>query len=738
MSVFEEMFNQVAKCNEIDKMNKTINESLTVELEIYKEQIKILEDRQNIALNDKEKYIDSQLREVIVYRNAKVVEFQNQIHYLKLQLSATVEKLSMEQAFWLPISKPDSETPPVQSEPVLKEIPLELPTISLVKDRFNKMRSHVNDCENVVTVHTMVTGFLKEITDMKEVFTQMKTKVAKCFVERKTFEIKEKELLLENDRLLELIISQDLVHTVVNTLAIIADNQKMEKIEQAKESSTLDSDLDYALISSTSTSRSKPPCNTKKNKISRPTSSNKKNKVEDQLRSVKSSLNKKNHVFEPVYNANVKHSVLNANSELICATCNECMFDAIHDFCVLAYLNDVNVRDKSKSAKSKKKKVWKPTGKIFTHVGYWKPTCRTFIKDGNMCPLTRIRSTTVVLPKKPISTTAVKKIPPSNNNSGKLKDITNIVSSTVRFGNDHVAAIRGYGDYQIGNVTISQKIQVRLNATVCNIQTDNGTEFVNQTLQAYYDDVRISHQTSVARTPQQNGVVERRNHTLVEVARKMLIFSKAPLFLWVEAIATACYTQNRSLIRRRHKKPPYELIHDKKPNLTYFHFFGALCYPTNDGEDPGKLKPKANFGIFVGYAPAKKAYRIYNGWTHLIMFKISMMGKMSFFLGLRISQSPRGIFINETRYALEILKKYGMDSSNLVDTPMHLRPKHIDVRYYFIEEQVENCVVELYFIRTEYQPRALPKERFEFLINKLGIKSMSRETLKSLAEENEE
>ncbi|GJV71405.1 integrase, catalytic region, zinc finger, CCHC-type containing protein [Tanacetum coccineum] len=81
-------------------------------------------------------------------------------------------------------------------------------------------------------------------------------------------------------------------------------------------------------------------------------------------------------------------------------------------------------------------------------------------------------------------------------------------------------------------------IQVHLNTTVQNIRTNNGTEFVNQTLKAYYKDIGISHQTSVARTPQQNGVVKRRNQTLVEAARTMLIFSKAPLFLWAEAVAT--------------------------------------------------------------------------------------------------------------------------------------------------------------------------------------------------------
>ncbi|GJS67122.1 retrovirus-related pol polyprotein from transposon TNT 1-94 [Tanacetum coccineum] len=137
-------------------------------------------------------------------------------------------------------------------------------------------------------------------------------------------------------------------------------------------------------------------------------------------------------------------------------------------------------------------------------------------------------------------------------------------------------------------------IQVRLKVTVRRIRTDNGTEFVNQTLREYYEKIDISHETSVARSPQQNGVVERRNRTLIEAARTMLIYAKAPLFLWAEAVATTCYTQNRSIIRLRHDKTPYELLHDKPPDLSFFHVFGALCYPTNDSENLGKLQPKAD------------------------------------------------------------------------------------------------------------------------------------------------
>nr|GFD40762.1 putative ribonuclease H-like domain-containing protein [Tanacetum cinerariifolium] len=81
-------------------------------------------------------------------------------------------------------------------------------------------------------------------------------------------------------------------------------------------------------------------------------------------------------------------------------------------------------------------------------------------------------------------------------------------------------------------------IQVRLKVPVRRISTDNGTEFVNQTLHEYYEEVGISHETSVARSPQQNGVVERRNRTLIEAARTMLIYAQALLFLWAEAVAT--------------------------------------------------------------------------------------------------------------------------------------------------------------------------------------------------------
>ncbi|GJX23370.1 retrovirus-related pol polyprotein from transposon TNT 1-94 [Tanacetum coccineum] len=544
---------------------------------------------------------------------------------------------------------------------------------------------------------------------------------------------------------------------------------------------------------STSANGSHPSGNTKKDKIRQTPSSTQKNKVEAHPRKVKSNLKNKDCVVQPKGTAHVQHSKLNANSELQCV-----------------------------------KKVWKPTGKVFSNIEYiWRPTGRTFTIVGNACPLTRITTTTEVplrkltalenetpkpvvtlvysrKPRKsktnvPISKSKVLKSVSANKKepspswgsivsdvpSSSLDECRSSKLFSVKFGNDHVAKILGYGDYQIGNVTISRvyyveglghnlfsvgqfcdsnlevafrqhtcfirnlegvdlltgsrgnnlytlslgdmmasspicllskasktkswlwhrrlshlnfgainhlarhglvrglpklkfekdhlcsacamgkskkkphkpksedtnqeklyllhmdlcgpmrvasvngkkyilvivddysrftwvkflrskdeapdfiikflkMIQVRLKVPVRRIRTDNGTEFVNQTLREYYEKVSISHETSVARSPQQNSVVERRNRTLIEAARTMLIYAKASLFLWAEAVATACYTQNRSIVRLRHGKTPYELLHDKPPDLSFFHVFGALYYPTNDSDNLGKLQPKAD------------------------------------------------------------------------------------------------------------------------------------------------
>nr|GEY00330.1 integrase, catalytic region, zinc finger, CCHC-type, peptidase aspartic, catalytic [Tanacetum cinerariifolium] len=450
---------------------------------------------------------------------------------------------------------------------------------------------------------------------------------------------------------------------------------------------------------STSASGSQLSGNTKKDKIQRPPSSTQKNKVEAHPRTVKSSLKNKNCSVESKETAIMQHSKLNANSELICVKCNGCTLFDNHVLYVPNVINDVNASSKSKSAlKHSKRKV--------VQIVFW------YLDSGCSKHMTEDRS--------------------------QLTNFINKFLGTVKFRNDHVEKIMGYGDYQIVNVTITRVYYVEglghnlfsvgqfydsnlevafcqhtcfihnlegvdlltgsrgnnlytlslgdmmtsspicllsmalktkswlwhrrlshLNfgtinhlarhglvqglpklkfkkdhlcsacamgkikkkphkpksevtnqekvyllhmdlygpmrvASVNGKKTDNRTEFVNQTLPEYYEKAGISHETSVSHSPQQNGVVERRNYTLIEAACTMLVYAKAPLFLWAKAVATACYTQNRSIISLCHGKTPYELLHDRLHDLSFFHVFGALCYPKNDSENLGKLQPKAN------------------------------------------------------------------------------------------------------------------------------------------------
>nr|GEV97427.1 hypothetical protein [Tanacetum cinerariifolium] len=162
-------------------------------------------------------------------------------------------------------------------------------------------------------------------------------------------------------------------------------------------------------------------------------------------------------------------------------------------------------------------------------------------------------------------------------------------------------------------------VQRGLQAQVRIVRTDKATGFLNQTLHAYFAAEGILHQTSVARTPEQNEVVERRNRTLIEAARTMLSAAKVPLFFWTEAIATVCFTQNRSLVIPLHEKTPYHIINDRKPSVKFFHIFGSLCYIVRDGENLDKMKEKGDACIFVGYSAQSRTYRVFNKRTRVIV-----------------------------------------------------------------------------------------------------------------------
>ncbi|KAI3758473.1 hypothetical protein L6452_06036 [Arctium lappa] len=143
-------------------------------------------------------------------------------------------------------------------------------------------------------------------------------------------------------------------------------------------------------------------------------------------------------------------------------------------------------------------------------------------------------------------------------------------------------------------------------------------------INSYLSEEGITPNFSAARTPQQNGVVERKNRTLVEAARTMFAESDLSTNFWAEVVATACFTQNRATIVKRFQKTSYELIHNRKPNIKYFHVFGCRCYILKDREYLGKFDKKADEGKFIGYSLASKAFRVFNLRTRTIQESINI------------------------------------------------------------------------------------------------------------------
>ncbi|GJW75229.1 ribonuclease H-like domain-containing protein, partial [Tanacetum coccineum] len=150
------------------------------------------------------------------------------------------------------------------------------------------------------------------------------------------------------------------------------------------------------------------------------------------------------------------------------------------------------------------------------------------------------------------------------------------------------------------------------------IRCDNGTEFKNKEMNQFCERKGIKREFSIARTPQQNGVAERKNRTLIEAARTMLADSKLPTTFWVEAVNTACYVQNKVLVTKPHNKTPYELFLGRKPTLGFMRPFGCLVTILNTIDHLGKFNGKADEGFFVGYSINSKAFRVFNSRTRIV------------------------------------------------------------------------------------------------------------------------
>nr|GEZ39726.1 ribonuclease H-like domain-containing protein [Tanacetum cinerariifolium] len=161
-------------------------------------------------------------------------------------------------------------------------------------------------------------------------------------------------------------------------------------------------------------------------------------------------------------------------------------------------------------------------------------------------------------------------------------------------------------------------IKNQLSIKVKIIKSDNETEFKNQDLNQFCRMKRIKREFSVPRTPQQNGIAERKNRTLIEAARTMLADSLLPILFWAEAVNTACYVQNRVLVTKPHNKTPYELLLGRTPSIGFMRPFVCPVTIFNTLYPLGKFGRKANEGFLVGYSVSSKAFRVFNSRTRTI------------------------------------------------------------------------------------------------------------------------
>nr|GEY48410.1 hypothetical protein [Tanacetum cinerariifolium] len=670
LSVIEKLKTQVVNCTKINQDNKSVNETLTAELERYNDQMRILKEGNNV---DKVSDLCAQSMEIDNLKQTLSEHLKE-----KESLKQTIE-LSAEQVFWS-YKFVNSEESNLSTRPTQVEVPKELPRVSMVNLSLKKLKYHLASFDVVVKERTTAKTITEELLKIDV------APLAPKLRNNRTVHYDYLKYTQEETATLREIVKNERFLNPLNTFLDYALN-KTKKIRftepiTSSGNTTIKTSSSSNVVSNkpmlsftgvnlpTSASGSQPSGNTKKDKIKQTQSSAKKNKLEAYPRNVRTSSQNKKSVVNTKDITSVPNSKLNVNFDLQCVACN---------------------------------------GKVFTNIGYkWRPTGRTFTIVGNAFPLTRITTTTKVplrkhIPlesntSKPMGTLVYSWKPKESRNnvpvskskinkslSADKKEpnkswgsiISNVPSSSIiecRLSK----LFSGYGDYKIRNVTISRvyfveglghnlfsvgqfcdlELEVAFRQHTCFIQnlegdhlcsacaigkskkkshkpkskdtnqeklyllhmdlcgpirveSVNGKKYILVIVNDYSQftwvkclrskdeapdfiikflkmiQVGISHETSVARSSYQNGVVERRNCMLIEVAHTI--------------------------------KTPYELLHDKLPDLSFLHVFGTLCYPTNQSENLGKLQPKADIGIFIGYAPTKKAFRIYNRRTRRIV-----------------------------------------------------------------------------------------------------------------------
>jgi transposase InsO family protein len=157
-----------------------------------------------------------------------------------------------------------------------------------------------------------------------------------------------------------------------------------------------------------------------------------------------------------------------------------------------------------------------------------------------------------------------------------------------------------------------RRVQNDFELKVKNIRSDNGSEFRNNQVEEFLDEEGIKHELSAPYTPQQNGIIERKNRTLIKAARTMLDKYKTLDSFWAEAINTACHATNRLYLNKYLNKTTYEIITGKKPSVHYFRVFGCKCFILKKKPKTSKFSSRVDEGFLLGYGTNEHAYHVFN------------------------------------------------------------------------------------------------------------------------------
>nr|GEW12100.1 retrovirus-related Pol polyprotein from transposon TNT 1-94 [Tanacetum cinerariifolium] len=722
LSLVEQMIDHVAHLDKENHTNKMVNESLTAELERYKERITIFEQRLDVDLNKREKLIDSQMDDLILDRNAKLVAFQQEIDTLTETLSNNVKENSViakEHAVIFVIDNKetmileeesrskilDKQNDPIYKEKKIKISPIDYSNLNRIKEDFGK-----------------------------------------CFVTKKELSA-EQAFWLKHSSLSETHVTS---HTHVRIVAPSEIPKEMFKLDIEPISPRLKNNRDaheellvYAsqtclnspkprVKPSTSAIGLNPSANTKNNRITRPPSSNQKNKVEEHSRKVK--------------------SVRNAKFESLCAICNKCMFDANHDMCLIDFVNDVNVHSKPKSKRNKMRKAWKPMGKVITDVGYkWKLIEIFFTIVGNSCPLTRIT------PKKKVH---FKETTPKSVETPKLeikvysrrpKQIKSVGSSkkakTVEFkiaNNSEPTYLWESNTTDVPSSYSHVNDRLSRSSPVPLAVEPRAVDIADSPVSTSIDQDAPSSSIPSTQDQEHSLIISQG----VKESPKTSPFHDLPIYKFLHEDSTS----QGSLSNVRQSHTPSELIGRWIKDHPIENVIGDPSYSDTDMSLTAYSK--------ADHAGCQDTKRSTSGSAQLLGDKlISWSSKKQKSI---VISSTKAENITLSRCCAQILWMrsqlidYGFTFNNIplycdnksaislcCNNVQHSRAKHIDVRYHFIKEQVENGIVELYFVQTKYQladifTKSLPKERFNFLIEKLAMRSMSPEMLRRLTWDEDE